>query len=568
MEPSFHTPGPARDEAPFATSQDAPVALHHDAELAHAWEGLPLELVKGYITVTGCTLQDYLAVYREQAQGAHTPLAVVCDLTLARLRREQPAAAALLCACSLLGPEAIPEELFTRSPMLPDVALREVTDQPHLLDQILATLQAYRLIERLPSPPSLCMSGQVQSVLRETLSIEEQQRYGTWMVCALHDVIRSLEDEDVRHVQQIAWLSKRWTLMLPEAAELFIWAAERLCEQRVYREAEALLHQALNVYQRIHETAHPAVAMTLYRLGSLHQLQQHYREAERFFLRTNLIRARVLGPEHPDTLLSLCSLADLYAAQSKREEAEILYQKALTNSGVLLGPEHPITRLALSQLAILYQQWILDLDATAPFTTAKLSYKLAFVYAAQGVWHQAEMLAHRALELSERMVGSMHLDTVQCMEQLVLLYREQAKVSEAQTMLQRVLRARMALLGPDHPDIAASCNALAETYLEQGQTGRAASLLQQALAICTDALEPTDPTMRMVLDNLATVYRRQGKWQQAISLMARLPLRGEPDHVLARSDVVELHEEYQNILHLLRQTSRKNEKAGNRSYDA
>ncbi len=91
-------------------------------------DGLPLAIVQAgaYVEETGCSLEDYLSLYtthrkdllaRRGSLLLDYPDTVLTtwSLSFQQVEQENPAAADALRLCAFLAPDAIPEELLTRS---------------------------------------------------------------------------------------------------------------------------------------------------------------------------------------------------------------------------------------------------------------------------------------------------------------------------------------------------------------------------------------------------------------------------------------------------------------------
>ena len=140
---------------------------------------------------------------------------------------------------------------------------------------------------------------------------------------------------------------------------------------------------------------------------------------------------------------------------------------------------------------------------------------LAGSYRAQGRWEDAARLREEVLEKTRRIMGDDHPDTLTTMGNLADTYRAQGRTGEAATLHEEVLEKRRQILGDDHPDTLTSMNNLAETYRAQGRTGEAATLHEEVLEKRRQILGDDHPDTLKTKDNLAGSYRAQGRWEDA-----------------------------------------------------
>ena len=168
-----------------------------------------------------------------------------------------------------------------------------------------------------------------------------------------------------------------------------------------------------------------------------------------------------------------------------------------------------------------------------PDTATNLN-NLALLYQAQGAYAAAAPLHKRALAIREKALGPDHSDTAESINNLAELYRAQGDYAAAAPLHKRALAIREKALGPDHSDTAESINNLAGLYKEQGDHAAAAPLLKRALAINEKALGPSHPNTATSLNNLALLYRAQGDYAATAPLLKRaLAIREKalgPDH--------------------------------------
>jgi CHAT domain-containing protein/Tfp pilus assembly protein PilF len=146
---------------------------------------------------------------------------------------------------------------------------------------------------------------------------------------------------------------------------------------------------------------------------------------------------------------------------------------------------------------------------------------LAAVYEAQSAFEKAEPLHMRALAIREKVLGPMHLDVAESLNNLAFLYHVQCAYPKAEPLYVRALEIREKVLGPMHPDVAQSLNNLALLYWDQGMYPKTEPLYVRALEIREKVLGPMHRDVAQSLNNLALLYQVQGAYPKAEPLLVR-----------------------------------------------
>jgi hypothetical protein len=423
-----------------------------DAGLLAAQLGdLPLGLAQaaGYITQTGTPVPEYLRLLDtmasrllDQATPVDYPhsLAAATQLTAGRLAHDDPAAAELASLCAFLGPDPIPQELFTTAiTELPAALAAQVADpigwpatRAHLADRALA-----RIDER-----GLTMHRLIQGILRGRLGPDEarQTRAGAEAVLAANGP----GDPD----DPATW--PRWAQLMPHllAADLAATANPLLrgvaCDLGWYLLERGDTSSALDLVRRLHAQwrtrlgeddphtlrAATQLAWALCALGD-------YTAARTLDEDTLARRRRVLGEDHPDTLTTasnlVATLGELGETHAARELAEDIYQRRRR----VLGDTDPLTLLAASNLA---DAWRDDGDYTA-----------------------ARELGEETLSHCRSLLGDRHPSTLISLSNVAVTQRKQGEVTAAKKRGEDALAGLRAILGEDHPYTLAAATELAAT---------------------------------------------------------------------------------------------------------
>ena len=527
--------------------------------IVEAMDGLPLAIDQAgaYIEETQCSLADYWALYQSSAvtllnepdKHSDYPVSVVKTFTLAfeKIQQRNLEAIELLCACSFLAPDAIPEQLLIKGAPLLGSCFLALTSHPWHYQAAVKDLLAYSLMHRQGEAKILTMHRLVQAIIQESLPEMVQK---AWVERIIQLVNQSFPADRLTRltVEQWAWcgqllahalvgaaLSERWQDAFPDVSQFLLKTANYLRDRARYREAEPLYERAMVVCTREQGSSHPLTALCRLHRGLLYEYEGKDSEAEPLYLQSLAICERELGPIHTDTIQCLNTLAALYNYQGRYKEAEPLYLRALATCEQELGPIHLDTTQALNNLAVLYGlqgryeaaepllQRALStreqtIGLTHPSTAASLN-NLATLYRKQEHYEKAEPLYQRALAICEEKLGPSHPSTATSLNNLALVYRAQGKYSEAEPLYQRALAICEEKLGPSHPGTATSLNNLAMLYRDQGQIQEAEVLLRRALAIREQELGSSHPDTAQSLADLALLYHKQGKNAEAETLL-------------------------------------------------
>jgi len=537
-------------------------------EIVQSLEGLPLALDQAgaYIEEMGESLEGYLQIfrrreadllsYRGQAAAGHpSPVSATFALAFEQAEQRSQPAANLLRLCAFLHPASIPERLLLNeasSGEQPGSLLPGIADEAEL-NVALSVLFQFSLIRRDPAARSLSMHRLVQSVVKGTMTEQEQR---LWATRALILVSRAWPERGAAgwkrcqaylpHALVCADLLARWDLRTEDELRLLNEVGAYLSERAAYREAERLLLQALTLSERLHGAEDPTTAGVLQDLGWLAHRRGQQAQAEERYQRALAIRERILGEHHPQTAQTLYTLGLLYLNRRELVQAEQLLQRALAIQEQQLGPEHPHVAEALNALGmlarargeyeqaeVLYRRALaireLRLGADAPETATSVS-NLATLAFNRGNYAEAGPLYRRALEMRERILGPEHPDTATILSALALLADLQKRYAEGEPLARRALAIQEEALGREHRETAQTLLTLAMLCYHQGNLEEAETHAQEALAVRERVLSPHDPNLILTLNNLALIYRAREKYEQARPLLQRALALSETAH--------------------------------------
>lgn len=484
-------------------------------KLVRTMGGLPLALdqMGAYLEETGCSFSDYFQRYEQQRAplldrrghpgGVH-PLSVTATMRLAnqRVAQQHPAAANLLRLCAFLSAEGIPEELFVRKTSSSEAPGNGDIKDLYQLDQVVAVLRNFSLIQRHPETRTISLHRLVQAVLQDEMSEQEREAWQWRAIRTLNSAFPEIIPENWLQCERFLPHMLTCTAAIsddvpgPDLAEILRKTADYLRGRARFTQAEPLYRRALHIEEHLWGSDHLRMAAPLYGQALLYYELGKYVQAESLARRALHIWERALSPEDPELARPLIGLAIILFAQGKYVQTELLCQRSLHLKEQALGQEHPHVLPPLVDLA----------DA----------------YTEQGKYAQAELLYQRAIRIQEQTLGEDHPQMAYPLYGLGRLYTRQGKNEQAETLYQRALCVRERTLGMEHPYVAEPLTGLAIIASRQGKDEQAEALYRQALSIGELTWGPNHPELTSPLLNLAELYTRQGKDEQAEVLYQRV----------------------------------------------
>ncbi len=459
------------------------------AALSDALGGLPLahEQAAAYCERLDLSLAEYQRRFaaspakfldnsRDAPSEYHDGLTVAKTFALAieEAAKLHPAAEPLIVHAAFLAPEPIPLFLFSEGREKLDEPLALALADDDGLDEAIAALRAFALVDR------------------ETIPDERDPSITTECV-RLHRLVRQVvagRREGDRRENVRRALVRTLAAVYPE----YIWRDPATWPRA--RRLDGLAIGLLAGDAALPDQAEDAAASALIGAGNYKQFAlAAYAQARPLYERALAIREKVLGPEHPSIAKSLNSLAFLLRDQGDLGGARPLLERALAIDEKVLGPEHLSTALSLHNLASLLQD--------------------------QGDLAEARPLNERALAIYEKALGPEHPDTAASLNNLAFLLQDQGNLADARPLHERALAIWEKALGPEHPHTATSLNNLAILLRSQGDLAGARSLYERALAIREKMLGPEHPDTALSLNNLAFLLRAQDDLARARPLYER-----------------------------------------------
>ncbi len=532
-------------------------------DIAHVMGGLPLALdqAAAYIEETQCGVAGYLdhfAVRRAEllqrrgrrASGHPASIATTISLAFERIVQDYPAAAELLQLCAYLYPEDIPLDIFSTGAPALGPLLGPVAANPRQLDEAIAELLNYSLIQRFPAG-GLRIHRLVQAVLQDI--IMDQQIRDEWVERAVYTVASVLpaRETDMKrfekympHALACVDLIEQQHLENLAVAHIYYMTGFYQRERAVYEQAKVHCQHAVTLYERFLGQDHQQVALALNNLALVYDEWGKYAEAEPLFRRVVTMLEQVLPLDHPDLAGSLHNLARCCRFQGDLSQAEQLGRRALAILEKALGPDHldlapPLNTLATvyhdqenySQAEALYTRALAIREKALPPGHLDIAYSLIALATNcmdQGAHDQAEAHNLRALAIFEQIRGPDHPDVALCLICLSDSYYYQKKYDQVKQANERALAIYEQAEALEHPNAARAMGNLGAMHEKEGDYAQAVKLHQQALAVMERALGPEHPDLVAFLWNYAQILRKMGQEQEALPLEVRAwALRGQ-----------------------------------------
>lgn len=384
---------------------------------------LPLALVQAgaYVEATGCSFHDYLERFEQEGlallddpkslpDGDHATVARTWELCLAEIRARTPAAAALLDWLAFLDPGGVPIRLLCEHATTMPATLRSCVGSPRSLDDAIAALREFGLIERAEGV--LHVHRLIQTVTRGKLGPAERRELATAVVRWVCSVFiftpgqTKVGDVPPGSAEQV---------MAVSAVDALAQGVDRLARVLIdvgdYHAMRGSSHAAHTAYARSlalcegEAAARPGctqaqrdLSIALNRLGNVETRAGNLASARRCFSRAFELR-RALAYDDP---LSPRSQDDLASSLSKLGDVELLDDDVTTAAGLFAQ-------------AVELREALVDASPQDPLAWRALalsSRKLAKAQARLGELGDAQRTLQRALGIVEGLSYAVPIDPV------------------------------------------------------------------------------------------------------------------------------------------------------------
>jgi tetratricopeptide (TPR) repeat protein len=169
---------------------------------------------------------------------------------------------------------------------------------------------------------------------------------------------------------------------------------------------------------------------------------------------------------------------------------------------------------------------------------------LWYPYQDSGRWKEAEVLSLEAVDVSKRVRGEEHQDTLKNMSNLATTHTRLRQWKEAEKLDNQVMEVRKRIYGEEDPETLRSVRNLAATYSRMGRWKEAEGLQVQVMEMCKRVLGDEHMDTLKNMSKLASSYYRMGRFEEAEELFVpvmekRKKILGEehPDTISAMNNL-------------------------------
>ena len=463
-------------------------------ELADALGDLPLALEQAaaYMEERAVSIADYLKLFQERraellVRGKPTAypktIATTWDISMLAIRKDLPEAVDLLKLLAFLSPDDIPKSLLIEGGQDLPEPLRSVLQDTIKLNDAVAALRRYSLIDI--ADERLSIHRLVQAVTFDSLGVDEKKK---WAEAAVRLVNKAFpfESDDVRTWQVCSSLLSHAlaSTKLSEELEVAPEATARLLNQAgLYLkgradllEAKLLFERALAIGEKVHGPDSNEVAIRVSNLGLVLGDMGDLTGAKRCFERALSIQENLFGPDHNTVAIDVNNLGNVLRAFGDLHDAKKLYQRALAIQENLYGPDHHTVAIDVNNLGGV-------LEDLGDLQGAKKHYE-------------------RALAIGEKVYGPDHHTVAIDVNNLGNVLRSMGDLEGAKKHYERALAIGEKVYGPDHPTVAIRVNNLGGVLEDLGDLQGAKSCYERALKIFQKSLGDDHPKTKLVQRNL------------------------------------------------------------------
>lgn len=455
---------------------------------------LALEQAAAYIETNGKPLAEYLSLFRvrktellRRGKPSDYPdtVATTWEISFQELEQQSPAAGALLNLCAFLAPDDIPLQVLRDAvEHLPEALADAVADEI-ALDDAIAALRRYSLIER--NEDRLSVHRLVQVVMRDRLS-DKRNQFANSALLSVNSAFPQ-ESDDVRTWKVCARLlphalvAAKWSQALglvPDATgRLLNQAGLYFMGRAQYVEAKDTFQRSLRIAEGAHGPHHLIVAPAVNNLGSVLLALGDFEGAQKCLKRTVAIVKGAFGSNHPEVAIALSNLGNVLLERGDPSSAREYIEQALRIDEAALGPFHPNVAIRLNNLG--------------------------GVLNALGKLDEARQCFERARRVFEAAKGSDHPDIAICLNNIGEVLLSQGDLATAQLSFAQALEIFEASLGVNDPKVAICVDNLGKVLRGLGDLVGARQYSERALHIAELAFSPEHPHLATYLNNLGLV---------------------------------------------------------------
>lgn len=416
------------------------------------------------------------------------------------------------------------------------------------MDEYLGQLVRYSLLERIGTANAVSMHRLVQTVIRERLSINEQEACLTQVI---DNSLLSYPNETnvqldfykrllIPHFESI--LGHLSTF--PKSQEIFLHKKIKLLDTiglayleliREPNHAVEILEEKLTIEKEIYEKDHFEMSKTLGSLANAHGDLGNAKKQKQL-LKYVLVSFEKKATQ-PVVAVALVNLANAYGALGKPIKQKIHLERALSIYENYYNANHPEVAIVLVNLANAYgalgnhleQKELLEraLKIKEPYfgvnhpEVAIVLVNLACAHGDLGKPEKQKELLERALAIQEPYYGFNHFEVARTLANLATAYGDLGNANQMKLLSERALKIFKNHYGLSHPEVASTLAILAIAYGDLGDHKKKKELLDRALHIFENCYGSNHPEVARTLGNLASAYQTLGNAIKQIELLER-----------------------------------------------
>lgn len=491
---------------------------------------LALTIAGSYIKVTGMSLDTYIDQflvrhksfwgYRDPPKDSLSVVTSALSLTLGRVALESKNALDLLKACSYLAPTNIRLSRMSAGAKLFPKTLTKTLSNTTKVNDAVATLKRYSLIEERED--SLWLHPMVQELTRswleadaseeeneDRLELIERLRYTRLEMRDPHVWIRAVlgymkdvfpencQNSDtwkecglfLPHVLSVARHAERLEAAPSDTAEIWRRTGAYLYERAEYRRAANAYERAIRFHVKAHGKRHKALSRLYKELAHVHQARSDLHRARSDYEAALAIDRAVLGKAHEEIATTLYNLGNILMRLGDLAGARQQYLRALEMDKKVRGADHADVGRDYTSLGLVSQE-LGDLTAA---------------------WEYYR----NALEICEAYYGSKHPRVSAAVKNLGGLYQKMGDLAKAKESYKRAMEIDTEIHGEHHPDVAQDHNNLGLVLQGLGFVDEALESYKRALAIDNAVYGSKHPKVAINMNNVANILRGQGDLEGA-----------------------------------------------------
>jgi tetratricopeptide (TPR) repeat protein len=518
--------------------------------------GLPLAIEQAcaYMSKHGTPVEIYLKLFAEQQQELwkresspkdyHATLITTWGMAFKQIRQVQPVAEKLLSIFAFFAPDGISLSVFKlRADLLPE-DMQKVVNNPVELEECLAALYSYSLIER--EGDFISIHRLVQDVIRISLSPNNFQKWlglalqiidkafpydeydiDTWSICA----------QTLPHALTASDYAEKHSVGLETASNLYQKMGDYLSDKAENERASELIEHAIKIRRELSMIKDNKLAESLDTLGEIREAQSKLDEAFQLYEQANKILKENSSLQTQEAARNFANLGGVLRRLGEYETAKKHFEKAFEISQLVVGMHHPDTAAILEGLGNLFLEQG-DLSGSEknsqsaleiyhdffrephPSTAGSITL-LGQVSLRRGEFEKARRYLEEALKILRVTIGERHPNIGTVLNDLGALFQEQGDFGTAKNYAEEALDIYRAAHGEDHPFTAATLSNLGMLFQEQGNFETAKSYLEESLSIYVRTLGENHPDCAMTLNNIGALLVKQSRYVEARHYLER-----------------------------------------------